>query len=67
MDAVATKRYTKARVRRVLTYILVNAGGNSLARCGPCPRLLGSRPGLSQDRQGAGGTGDADGKEPWTA
>ncbi len=25
MDAVATKRYTKARVRRVLTYILINA------------------------------------------
>ncbi len=25
VDAVATKRYTKARVRRVLTYILVNA------------------------------------------
>lgn len=25
VDAVATKRYTKARVRRILTYILVNA------------------------------------------
>ncbi len=27
-------------------------------------RLLGSRPGRSQDRQGAGGTGDADRKSP---
>ncbi|MCP1639771.1 putative nucleotidyltransferase [Streptococcus gallinaceus] len=30
VDKVATKRYTKARVRRILTYILVNAVENSL-------------------------------------
>ena len=30
MDKVATKRYTKARVRRILTYILVGAVDNSL-------------------------------------
>lgn len=30
IDQVATKRYTKARVRRVLTYILVNAMETSL-------------------------------------
>ncbi|MDQ0221640.1 nucleotidyltransferase [Streptococcus moroccensis] len=30
VDMVATKRYTKARVRRVLTYILVNARETSL-------------------------------------
>ena len=31
MDKVATKRYTKARVRRILTYILVGAVDNPLA------------------------------------
>lgn len=30
VEAVATKRYTKARVRRILTYILVNAAENPL-------------------------------------
>ena len=30
MDKVATKRYTKARVRRILTYILVEAVDNPL-------------------------------------
>ena len=30
VDKVATKRYTKARVRRILTYILVGAVENSL-------------------------------------
>lgn len=32
VEAVATKRYTKARVRRVLTYILVNAVESPLPR-----------------------------------
>ena len=31
VDKVATKRYTKARVRRILTYILVGAVDNPLA------------------------------------
>ena len=30
VEAVATKRYTKARVRRLLTYILVQARENDL-------------------------------------
>ena len=32
VDKVATKRYTKARVRRILTYILVGAVDNSLPK-----------------------------------
>ncbi|EHE94932.1 Putative cytosolic protein, partial [Streptococcus thermophilus CNCM I-1630] len=32
VDKVATKRYTKARVRRILTYILVGAVDNSLTK-----------------------------------
>ncbi|AGM99381.1 nucleotidyltransferase [Streptococcus iniae] len=32
VDSVATKRYTKARVRRLLTYILVNAKESSLPK-----------------------------------
>ena len=33
VEAVATKRYTKARVRRLLTYILVQARENALPEC----------------------------------
>lgn len=60
VDAVATKRYTKARVRRVLTYILVNAVETPLPEAVHVLGFFSSRPGLSQERQGEGGPGDAD-------
>ncbi|MFR3850055.1 MAG: nucleotidyltransferase family protein [Streptococcus salivarius] len=40
VDKVATKRYTKARVRRILTYILVGAMDNPLTPGCSCPRIF---------------------------
>ena len=43
VEKVATKRYTKARVRRILTYILVGAMDQALPDCHSCLRILPQR------------------------
>ena len=46
VDKVATKRYTKARVRRLLTYILVGAVENPLPESIPCAWIFSKRASL---------------------
>ena len=48
VDKVATKRYTKARVRRLLTYILVGAVENPLPPGCSCSWIFSKRAGSSQ-------------------
>ena len=66
VEKVATKRYTKARVRRILTYILVGAMDQSLPRCHSCLRYFPQRDKLTSNQL----KGQVDlvtriGKEPW--
>ena len=64
VEAVATKRYTKARVRRLLTYILVQARENDLPEA---IHVLGftEKAGNISSLERSGQSISRIGKEPW--